>query len=748
MIYNLNKYFNIKLNEYIFNNSIIEYDNHYIMVYRHIIYKNKNKLHPWSAWCRSYEKTNKNIINNNTELLVNIKLFNINKYRNDYDNDFFINISNNIYEDNKDEIDTTGLCIFTKNDDIDKMVMVYNNPFIFKNYNQDSRIYNINNEIYITYNGFFKKEDNLQVKLLYRKIIFNFKYNNIYIGDEYPLINKDLFIERKVEKNCVFDNNKNVIYDINGIFKYIDNKNGFISKVIIQLKNIIDFYGKDTIFFSLGTPVSYIYINSKKYNISLGHVKVEFKNIKKNTEFYNFLKSINYKNVKLHGKYIYFMFFYVFDDNYNITHLSYSFIPTDDNNSHLPYLLVFPTGFYKTDNYYLISYGEGDEFSKLFTLKQQDILNLLIPIENIDNDYKFLFYNVNKKNYIENKNITNYLIYGYYSMFNAGDDAFKIAFNNIIKGDNKEIYYANPSTIKNYFDIIFDKIIVGGGDIVNSYFIEPLITFNKNKLDLIAISIGIPFLENIHYLNLFKEVYLRNNRDYNDIINNKYEIDKNIKFYYIPDICFCLDIVKKDIDISFNKNKINVGMFLCRPFYKKDYEYEYYNIVNNIVILINNLLKINNDIIIYLIPFNINNNNNKENDCILNNQLKSLLIDDRVINIEYKFFDKEFYVNQINNLISNLDFGICSRFHSHIFCFNNNIPFISLSCTRKVYELLKELDFLDLYSEIKCHDYVPISFDIEKTLNLFLKIFNNKNKYKEILKNKKNEIKTYNNIIL
>jgi polysaccharide pyruvyl transferase WcaK-like protein/predicted GH43/DUF377 family glycosyl hydrolase len=748
MIYNLNKYFDIKLNEYIFNNSIIEYDNHYIMVYRHIIYKNKNKLHPWSAWCRSYEQTNKEIINNNKELLVNIKLFNINKYRNDYDNDFFINISNNIYEDNKDEIDTTGLCIFTKNDDIDKMVMVYNNPFIFKKYNQDSRIYNINNEIYITYNGFFKKDDDLQVKLLYRKIIFNFKYNNIYMGDEYPLINKDLYIERKVEKNCVFDNNKNVIYDINGIFKYIDNKKGFISKVVIQLKNIIDFYGKDNIFFSLGTPISYIYINSKKYNISLGHVKVNFKNIKKNTEFYNFLKSVNYKNIKLHGKYIYFMFFYVFDDNYNITHLSYSFIPTDDNNSHFPYLLVFPTGFYKTDNYYLISYGEGDEFSKLFTLKQQDILNLLIPIENINDNYKFLFYNVNKKKYIENKNIKNYLIYGYYSMFNAGDDAFKIAFNNLIKGDDKEIYYANPSTLKNYFDIIFDKIIVGGGDVVNSYFIDPLINFNKNNLDLTAISIGIPFLENIHYLNLFKEVYLRNRRDYNDIINNKYEIDKNINFYYIPDICFCLDIVKKDIDISFNKNKINVGMFLCRPFYKKDYEKEYCNIVNNIVILINNLLNINKDIIIYLIPFNINNNNNKENDCILNNQLKSLICNDRVINIEYKFFDKDFYVNQINNLISNLDFGICSRFHSHIFCFNNNIPFISLSCTRKVYELLKELDFLDLYSEIECFDYVPISFDIEKTLNLFLKIFNNKNKYKEILQNKKNEIKTINNLIL
>ena len=634
MIYNLNQYFDIKLNEYIFNNSIIEYDNHYVMVYRHIIYKNNCRLHPWSAWSRSYEKTNKDIVNNNKELLVNIKLFSLNKYRNDYDNDFFINISNNITYDNKDEIDTTGLCIFTKNDNFNNIIMVYNNPFIFKNYNQDSRIYNINNEIYITYNGFFKNEnDDLQVKLLYRKIILNLKYNNIYIGEELPLINKDFNIERKVEKNCVFDNNKNIIYDINGIFKYIDKKNGLISKIIIQLKDIINFYGKDNIFFSLGTPISTIDINSKKYNISLGHVKVNFKNIKKNTEFYNFLKSINYKNVRLHGKYIYFMFFYVFDDNYNITHLSYSFIPTDDNNSHLPYLLVFPTGFYKNNNGYLISYGEGDEFSKLFILKQKDILKLLIPIENIDINYKFLFYNVNKKEYIKNKNIENYLIYGYYSMFNAGDDAFKIAFYNMIK--NKEIYYANPSNIKNYFDIIFDKIIVGGGDVINSYFIEPLISFNKNNLDLTAISIGIPFIENIHYLNLFKKVYLRNYRDYNDIINDKYEINKDIKIYYTPDICFCLDIIKKDIDIEFNKNKINVGIFLCRPFYKKDYEKEYYNIVNNIVILINNLLKINDDIIIYLIPFNINNNNYKENDCILNNQIKSLLNNEKVINVEY-----------------------------------------------------------------------------------------------------------------
>jgi len=756
MIYSINKYFNIKFNEYIFNNSLIEFNGYYVMTYRHIVYNYNIKTHPWSAWFKSYNNVNKKIIDNNKELLVNIKLFSLDKYREIYDNDTFINmISNNnviISDDENTQIDTTGLCIFEKNEDFNKIVMIYNNPFFFNNYNQDSRLYNINNELFITYNGFIKNNDDLCVKLLYRKIIINFKYDNIYIGEELPLINPKFNIERKVEKNCILDYNKNVIYDINGVFKYIDKNKGLICHNIINLMNIISYYGNNNIFFSLGTPIQQIKINNKIYNISLGHVKVNYKNIEKNTSFYKFLKNIDFTTIKMHGKYIYFMFFYVFDENYNITHISYSFIPTDNNNQHLPYLLVFPTGFYKSNNKYIISYGEGDEFSKILILSEKNILDLLIPINNIDINYKFLFYNVDTYKYIELYDVYTYLIYGYYSMFNCGDDAFKIAFNNYLKIKNKDkkyiINFLNPYNINNYYNNIYDEIIVGGGDVINSYFMDPIIKFNKNNdINMIAISIGIPYLDNLHYLNIFKKVYLRNSNDYLDIINNKYNdvIFDISKFNYIPDICFGLDIINEPINIIINKDKINIGIFLCRTFYNLKYENEYNNLILQISLLLNQILNINNNIYIYLIPFNINNNNNKENDCIINNHLKILNINnDRIINVEYKLFNKNLYVEQINTIISQLNFGICSRFHSHIFCINNNIPFLSLSCTRKVFELLNELNLFDIYCPLNCINDIPFNFDINKCLDIFKYLLNNNEDKKIFLKNiminKKNDI--------
>lgn len=47
-----------------------------------------------------------------------------------------------------------------------------------------------------------------------------------------------------------------------------------------------------------------------------------------------------------------------------MTDISHAFIPTENNN-HLPYLLTFPVGLELFREGIIISYGEGDERSKL-----------------------------------------------------------------------------------------------------------------------------------------------------------------------------------------------------------------------------------------------------------------------------------------------------------------------------------------------------------------------------------------------
>lgn len=727
---NLNRHFNLKFNEYMFNNSIIDYDGYFIMTYRFIKYFDKEKIHPWSAWSKGFNNTNKNIIEKNPELIVNPKLYALVKYRSKIDNDYFISMDylDDYNNENVTEIDTTGIAIF-KTDNFVDINIIYNNPVFFINYNHDSRLCKIDNTIYITYNGFFNNNDILKVKMMYRKLFFNLDERFIYIGSENQLVNTN----KAVEKNCIIDLNNNILYNINGSFDYIINNN-ILSNNIEQLQNIINYYGKDNIIFSLGTPI-------QKYNnllIGLGHVKIDYRNIKRDNNFNYFIKSFNWKNIKIHGRYIYFMFFFTYDNNYKIKHLSNCFIPTDNNNSHLPYLLVFPTGLLNINNNYIITYGEGDEFSKLIIMNKDEIERLLINIDEIDN-YNFGFYNVDIKEFINPIPISQYLIIGYYWKYNCGDDAFAICFDKYFStiDDKYYSYYIEPNRVKDYYKYlsIFDNIIVGGGDIINSYFMEDIIKLKEclieKRLDIkiIGISIGIPYLDNIKYLNYLDNIYLRNYYDYEDLINNKYPEVSVLKsnIHYSQDICFLLDKKDYPIDIDIDENKINVGVFLCRTFYNRKYEDLYFNMILKLSKLLNEILKLNDNIIIYLIPFNININNNKENDCLINQHIKSLnKLNNRIIDVSYNYFNTGFikenekiYVRQIDTLVRKMKIGICSRFHSHIFCYNNNVPFISLSCTRKVYELLKYMELLEYYSKIDCINDVPKTFDCYKTLNLF-----------------------------
>lgn len=131
--------------------------------------------------------------------------------------------------------------------------------------------------------------------------------------------------------------------------------------------------------------------------ISVGHISVKFDFIKKNPEKFKFLTETapldaldKHAN---HPSLIYFMMFFTFDKNtYEVKKISNAFIPTSKSIfSHTPYLLAFPSGFIELDtNTYLISYGEGDERSKLMAIEKGEVTKLLRPIPKGE-DYKFGF---------------------------------------------------------------------------------------------------------------------------------------------------------------------------------------------------------------------------------------------------------------------------------------------------------------------------------------------------------------------
>lgn len=351
-IYDITETLNFDNNKlyYKFNNGISHFkDDIYLMTYR-LIYNEKN-YHPWKLW---FDYT-PSLFNKSREILSE-----------DYEIDL-----NFIIKDNELPIyDSTGLIIM-KIINPSKYKIIYNIPFLFRNHwNHDTRIININNRIFLTYNSFIKKE-RLSCAMIQSEIKIDLENKNIKVLNEKFM--NDLLVSNIIEKNWILLEDC-IEYSINGTHQIIkDNK--FIIKPIETIMKLKQKYNNQ-IYFSLSTPI----IN----NIGIGHCKINYKHEYNDDDKFNNFKEKHFKNKILHGHLLYFFFFYKFDENYNITHMSNALMPYDKH-----YLLAFPIGFtkYKHD-IFIISYGEGDAKCKLMYLHINEIMDKLQDINHLKFDFE------------------------------------------------------------------------------------------------------------------------------------------------------------------------------------------------------------------------------------------------------------------------------------------------------------------------------------------------------------------------
>ena len=75
----------------------------------------------------------------------------------------------------------TGLIIF-KTEDFKNIDVIYNNVCILDNNNHDSRIYKIDNEIYLSYGVYYKKNKIVYKKIFFRKMTLDMPNQNIYLS--------------------------------------------------------------------------------------------------------------------------------------------------------------------------------------------------------------------------------------------------------------------------------------------------------------------------------------------------------------------------------------------------------------------------------------------------------------------------------------------------------------------------------------------------------------------------------------
>lgn len=263
------------------------------------------------------------------------------------------------------------------------------------------------------------------------------------------------------------------------------------------------------------------------------------------------------------------------------------------------------------------------------------------------------------------------LVFGYYNMYNLGDEMYKITLPRLFP--KEDLIMCSPDDIVNTKCI--KAMIFGGGDIINDYFHSKLKRYYSINCMKIGIGVGIPFPDLIStgYIDHLDHLFIRNKSDL-PLIENRIGSEFS---HYLPDPAFLLshsDIVECDIP------KKTIGVF---PIPNIDINY------------LNSLLKsISRKYKIVAYRFDTSGGEIKttdtskfppNDDIHVLRQLRHCTID-----------TKRYSTQEMLGIIKNLHACICYRFHSHIFSTIVGTPFISLTKNKKVIEFLKDNDLSDL----------------------------------------------------
>lgn len=284
-----------------------------------------------------------------------------------------------------------------------------------------------------------------------------------------------------------------------------------------------------------------------------------------------------------------------------------------------------------------------------------------------------------------------YIVFGYYDHHNLGDEAYKTAIQKLLgdcifsnaedlsKGLSKDlskdlsidsVFNGEDHDLEKYSGFVF-----GGGDLINDYFHDRFKFLFSLPQMKIGLSIGIPYpdLINAGYLDHLDHVFVRNKKDL-PLLEHRLGSEF---IHYLPDVTFCLDIPEKKI-----LNKKICGVFPS-PGADIDIICKYINLIKN-----------EYTILIYRFDTSKTDQDDLPMMKRIQRRIPSVILKRR----KYK-------VREILEQISKLSIAICSRFHSHIFCTMLNVPFVSVSDTRKVLLFLEENDLM--YCHASKTDHFP-----------------------------------------
>jgi hypothetical protein len=316
------------------------------------------------------------------------------------------------------------------------------------------------------------------------------------------------------------------------------------------------------------------------------------------------------------------------------------------------------------------------------------------------------------------------LVVGYYYHNNLGDESYREVIGTFFPGDYLDFVDVDKLEYVNSNN--YNAVIVGGGDVINDYFLQKIVPFLKKFLGIkMAFSIGFPFKDLIkeEYIGCFDHIFTRNRKD----IRRAQKVLGSHKVHYLPDATFKLPINK---DIKVRKEPKRCGMFMVGNLIR------YNDIVEDLIKLVN---IVSRDYQVTLYCFDSDEDyllSQKIVDGARETAINLGYYDESSVTNQIQFDGRQYTTYEMLDVISKLDFAVCMRYHAHIFAMITGVPYLSISSTRKTKLLMTQAQLEEFQYEIPLDGYFnPIRIDYAE----LEEIYNYSEEYKSLFINKGNK---------
>jgi len=313
--------------------------------------------------------------------------------------------------------------------------------------------------------------------------------------------------------------------------------------------------------------------------------------------------------------------------------------------------------------------------------------------------------------------VSRILVLGFYNRCNIGDDFYQTTIAKLFATSQVSLRFVSIDDLAPE-DITPpeppDLIIIGGGDIINKYFMTKVEKALKDYTGRVyAFSVGIPYAsEGIKYLSIFDHMYLRSREDYELAAS----VIGKANATYLPDasILYSRVFCWKKLASALNNTTIRIGLCLAQPLFCDNAMGDsiLHSICRSIIEITSSLTSVE----FHLFAFNYSHHES-ESDLLINTKLSLLL----------KLYSRINPINFINHTdiknsqsmfqaLDKMNLIIGSRYHSIMFSTLLKKKFIPLYVSQKIDNLIKDLHLLPQLSlKLPVNGrYQPTSLDSNK----------------------------------